>query len=188
LALSVILTTLAIGAAVDLELMIYPNKLSLPLIGAGLTFALIEVLVGGSYAAFNHLGGGVLAFVATWGTRELYFRLRRLEALGEGDIKICTAVGLFLGIKGFIFFIFAYVTLGSIIGLPLLLSKRIDLRTAVPSGGFYALALALAVLFPWVPDRYLDLFDQPYQSSQLYLERVGRLQNDSFGAGVRDDR
>jgi len=52
---------------------------------------------------------------------EIYFRLRRVEGLGFGDVKLMAMMGAFLGTKLSMFVIFAGSFLGSIFGFAVIL-------------------------------------------------------------------
>lgn len=191
LALTIVWTTLLVGAAIDLELTIYPNRLSLPLIVGGVMFALVAWMVDGFGAAIDRIGGGMLGFAVIWGIREIYWRYRGHEGMGSGDVKMCTAVGLFVGIKGFAFFIMAFSLIASIIALILIAARRVRYEQALPSGGWYVLGMMCVLLFPLAPQRYLELYDvqRPYGHSAIAIHTIGRpMQDGSFGAGVRDER
>ncbi len=187
LALTVLLSTVVIGAATDIELLIYPDRLSWPLFCAGLVFGVLEWPIAGFATTLDRIGGGALGFGLIGGAKELYYRIRGTEGLGSGDVKMCTAIGLFVGIKGCFFFVLAWTLFGSLTGLLLIVTRRIRLSAELPTGGWYAFGLACVLLFP--PNQYLDKTAQPYTNSQLARETLGRSMNrDSFGAGVRDAR
>jgi prepilin signal peptidase PulO-like enzyme (type II secretory pathway) len=184
LALTVVLSTLVIGAATDIELLIYPDRLSLPLIGAGIVFAVLAWPLAGLPDALDRIGGGAVGFATTWGSSKLYYRIRRKEGLGFGDVKMCTAIGLFLGFTGAWMFIFAWALCGSIIGLLLVFTRRASLSDEFPTGGWYVLALAGVLLFK---STYLDIIAEPSTRAPLAVETVARcMDHSSFGAGVRD--
>ena len=97
-------------------------------------------------------GGGIL-----WGVAFLYLKLRRVEGLGFGDVKMMGMVGAFLGWQ------FAWLTIlvGSLLGavfggLFILLSNR-DRRYELPFGSFLGLAalgvtLVGSALLGWYVD------------------------------------
>ncbi|MGB7310970.1 MAG: prepilin peptidase, partial [Candidatus Acidiferrales bacterium] len=65
------------------------------------------------------LGGGLL-----WLVSEVYFRLRKREGMGLGDVKMMLMVGAFLGPKRTLLTIFAGSVLGSVIGVAYILARR----------------------------------------------------------------
>jgi len=80
--------------AIDLEHQILPNVITLPGIVVGLLFSLFlppGVIAALEGAAF---GGGLLWLIA-----EAWLRLRGVEAMGFGDVKMLAMIGAFLGLK-----------------------------------------------------------------------------------------
>lgn len=191
LALTILLTAIVINAAVDHELGIFPDKISLPLIGAGLFFGILAWPIEGSATTLDRILGGVLGFLSSYGLAMGYYLLKRREGLGGGDIKMWTAIGFFLGIKGFLFFVIAFSLIGTVAGVFLILISKIRRRYSrnmrIRTGAPYAVALACVLLFPLLPDWYLDHVSRPHVHSPLAIETINRSINDaSFGAGVRD--
>ena len=94
-----------------------------------------------------------------FGVAELYYRVRKEQGLGMGDVKMLAMVGAFLGWK------LALVTLmmaslsGSLMGLLLIVTKRGGLKYALPFGTFLALgAAAAATVGPAVLEWYVGQF------------------------------
>jgi prepilin signal peptidase PulO-like enzyme (type II secretory pathway) len=111
----------------------------------------------------------------------------RREGFGGGDIKLFTAIGFFLGIKGLVFFIFAWSAIGTIIGIWLMISRRQTMRMAIRTGILYALGLACVLLFPSLPDWYLYDYARSHPKLPLAIESLSQASPpNSFGAGVRD--
>ncbi|HXX19841.1 MAG TPA: prepilin peptidase [Candidatus Acidoferrum sp.] len=88
------------------------------------------------------LGSGVL-----WLVSELYFRLRRREGMGMGDVKMMLMVGAFLGIKRTLLTIFVGSLLGSVLGIAFIVSRRKDSAYELPFGTFLGMAALLVAFF-----------------------------------------
>jgi leader peptidase (prepilin peptidase) / N-methyltransferase len=88
------------------------------------------------------LGGGLL-----WLVSEAYFRLRKREGMGLGDVKMMLMVGAFLGLKRTLLTIFAGSLLGSVIGLAYILARRKGSNYELPFGTFLGMAALLAAFF-----------------------------------------
>ena len=110
--------------------------------------------------------------------------------MGGGDMRMCAAVGLFLGIKGGLFFMFTWMVIGGIVAIALIVTGRRRRRDPVPTGVFYALGLACVLLLPSLPDRYLDSADpsRSHRQSPISIAPAGGARPDGFGAGIRDVR
>lgn len=99
------------------------------------------------------LGGGPLLAIG-W----LWEKLRHIEAMGGGDIKLMGMVGSFLGWKGALLTIMLGAVAGSIVGILLILLKRHKMEKVIPFGPFLALgAVAAAFYGPDIVSWYLSL-------------------------------
>jgi leader peptidase (prepilin peptidase)/N-methyltransferase len=90
---------------------------------------------------------------------EVYLRVRKIEGLGMGDVKMMAMVGAFLGWKGVLLTLFAGSLLGSLVGLALMAARGKDLKTALPFGSFLGIA-ATATLFLGPP--LIDWYFNPF--------------------------
>jgi leader peptidase (prepilin peptidase)/N-methyltransferase len=88
------------------------------------------------------LGSGLL-----WVVSEAYFRLRKREGMGFGDVKMMLMVGAFLGPKRTLLTIFAGSLLGSVIGVTYILARRKGSDYELPFGTFLGTAALLAAFF-----------------------------------------
>ncbi|HLE19805.1 MAG TPA: A24 family peptidase [Vicinamibacteria bacterium] len=152
--LGFVVATLAL-IFIDYDHRILPNVITIPGTLIGLLLALFrepitltEALIGAA------LGAGLL-----FGVAEVYFRVRRVEGLGMGDVKMMAMVGAFLGWKGVLLTLFAGSLVGSLVGVALMVTQGKDMKTALPFGTFLGIA-ALLTLFAGAPliDWYFDLF------------------------------
>lgn len=131
---------------IDYRHRILPNSLTLPGTAAGLLLAGPRETLGMSQSlAGALLGAGSLFLVA-----EVYFRLRKMEGLGMGDVKMMGMVGSFLGWKAVLLTLLIGSLLGTVVGLGLMAFGGKDLRTALPFGTFLGVA-ATASLFAGGP-------------------------------------
>jgi len=142
-------------AAIDVEHMLLPDRITLPGIVLGLALQLWVPWAGGLAGAVLGalLGGGILlAISGAW------YLLRREEGMGLGDVKMLAMVGAFLGWKGVVVTLFASTLSGAAVGLVLLRRSSTGMKTKVPFGAFLALG-ALLALFAGAPlvDAYLGL-------------------------------
>jgi leader peptidase (prepilin peptidase)/N-methyltransferase len=127
---------------VDLEHRILPDVITLPGIALGLLFSFFmppgwrDSLIG------LVVGGGSL-----WLMGEAYFRIRREEGMGFGDVKMLAMIGAFLGWKLMLLTLLMGSFIGSVIGVGMIASKRGDMKYALPFGTFLAVgALVASVL------------------------------------------
>jgi len=103
------------------------------------------------------VGGGLL-----WLVGEVYFRIRGIEGMGFGDVKMMAMVGAFLGAPLTMFTIMMGSLLGSVIGLVLIRFGGKTREYELPFGTFLGIAGIVAVLYGDVLIQiYIDRVIQP---------------------------
>ncbi len=139
---------------IDLHHRILPNVITLP--GIVIGFVLSCFLPPGWRASLIGLiaGGGVLFAIG-----EAYYRTRGYEGLGMGDVKMLAMIGAFLGWPLMLVTLVLASFAGSAVGIGLLVSRRGDMKAALPFGTFLAVgALVAAVAGNSFLDWYLTLY------------------------------
>lgn len=128
--------------AIDLEHQLLPDAITLPGIAIGLALSLFlpPGLVSALLGAIA--GGGTLFLIA-----EVWSRLRGVDAMGFGDVKMLAMVGAFLGLELVILTFVLSSFLGGIAGGVLVLSRRGTMASKVPFGTFLAAAAVIASLW-----------------------------------------
>jgi len=125
----------------DLETMRLPNVLTLPGIAVGVAFSLrlppglVASLVGAA------VGAGIL-----YAIRWIWFRLRGVDAMGLGDVKMLAMIGAFLGWQQVFVVLFLASLVGAIVGVALAARSRRGLSSRLPFGTFLAAAAFVASL------------------------------------------
>ena len=139
---------------IDLKHHILPNIITVTGVPIGLALSLflppgwMESLIG------LVLGGGVLFVIG-----EAYYRLRGIDGLGMGDVKMLAMIGAFLGWRlTLVTLIFASFA-GALTGVALLVSGRGGMKAALPFGSFLAVGAGVAAvagtqLFNWYVSLY----------------------------------
>jgi leader peptidase (prepilin peptidase)/N-methyltransferase len=87
------------------------------------------------------LGAGIL-----WGIGALYKRLRGIEAMGMGDVKMMAFVGAWAGPEGVLFTLFAGSVVGAVVGLASIPLRGGSMKSELPFGCFLAPAAVAALL------------------------------------------
>ena len=88
------------------------------------------------------LAAGLLYLVA-----EIYLRVRKIEGMGFGDVKLAAMFGALLGAPLSLLAIFLAAVAGSVTGLVIMARGRGDMKTALPFGVFLAPAAMIAYLW-----------------------------------------
>lgn len=122
---------------IDFDHQIIPNKITIPIMVAGLALQSFQgELV---FAVLGLLaGGGPLALIAT-----VY-----AKGMGWGDVKLLAMLGVFLGWQKIIVCMFLGSFLGVLWMVPLILLKKFDRKQPFPFGPFLAMG-ALLVMYAW---------------------------------------
>ncbi len=150
----VFVATLLVITFIDIDHKIIPDLISLP----GIPIFFIVSLAVPSTTVLDSVlgilaGGGILFAIA-----QLWSRLRNIEAMGMGDVKLLAMIGALIGWQGVLFTIFVSSAAGSLVGLPLMLSKGEDLKMEVPFGPFLALGAVSYLFFgPEAIDWYFSI-------------------------------
>jgi prepilin signal peptidase PulO-like enzyme (type II secretory pathway) len=92
--------------------------------------------------------GGAVGFLIPYGVAYFFYKLRGIEGLGGGDIKLFGALGLYLGPQGIMLNIFLSCLLGSFVGLFLILIKVLDKNKPLAFGPFIIVAAFFQIFFP----------------------------------------
>jgi leader peptidase (prepilin peptidase)/N-methyltransferase len=126
---------------IDLRHRILPNVVTIPGIAAGFVFS--TVLPPGWLASLvgAAVGGGVLFAIA-----EAYYRLRGVQGLGMGDVKMIAMIGAFLGPQLTLVTLVLSSLAGSLVGVGLLASGRGGMQAALPFGTFLAVGALVAAV------------------------------------------
>jgi len=160
---------------IDFDFQIIPDAITLPGILLGVTIApffllsLNEPLPFQLGHLFPHAGPylnsflnsvlgmlcGALPLLAIGWTWE---KLRHVEAMGGGDVKLMGMVGSFLGWKGALLTIMIGALAGSVVGVGLIVLKRHKMDKIIPFGPFLALGSAVTAFYgPDIITWYLGL-------------------------------
>jgi len=143
---------LIIVSAIDYYTRTIPDILPLALTLLAALFCFYNVDIG------NHLsqrfinaalgfviGGGVLIAIGFVG-KLIY----KKETIGGGDVKLMAAVGAWLGLEKVLLAIFIAALLGSLFGLVLILTKKIDRKSYIPFAPFLAAGSFVTVFAPQI--------------------------------------
>jgi len=145
---------------IDIDYYIIPDVISLPGCVLGLIFGVVNQFTGvlgwpfasGMVDSLLGLvfGGGVL-----WAIAEGYYRIRKREGLGLGDVKLLALTGAFFGLPGALYTMFIGSLLGSVIGILLILASGKRMTYQLPFGPYLALGTLVYIFAaplgpPWM--------------------------------------
>lgn len=128
---------------IDLKHMILPDELT---IGGSILFLI--------YSFFNPEVSTVEALLTAIGVTLLflgmyvfYIKVRKLEGLGQGDIKMVFLLGIFLGVKKLIVTILLASFSGLAVGIIIIIIKKKDFKYALPFGTFLSIGGIVSYFF-----------------------------------------
>jgi len=152
LAMTLVFLCLLIALAlIDFDHMILPDELT---IGGGIGF-LIYAFFNPALSVWNAWGtalGTSLFFILLY---LVYLRVRKIEGLGLGDVKMVVFLGAFLGLEKCVIALLLASLSGLIVGLFLIVFRKKDLKFALPFGTFLALGSYISVF--WGDDIFLTI-------------------------------
>jgi leader peptidase (prepilin peptidase) / N-methyltransferase len=126
---------------VDLEIQIIPDVVILPVAAIGL-----PLMIWLDHDPWWQWPvAGIAAALFLFVIALVYERVRHVEGLGFGDVKMALCMGIYLGVAVVPALFLGFVT-GAVFGVALMLVKSKDAKTAVPFGPFLALG-AVVCLF-----------------------------------------
>jgi leader peptidase (prepilin peptidase)/N-methyltransferase len=146
-------SALIVVSQVDLEKKIIPDVVILPVAALGLP--LMIVLGPAPWWQWPVAGLGAAGFLFL--ISEVYYRIRHVEGMGFGDVKLALCMGVYLG-PAVVPALFLGFLSGAALGVILIGSRRGGRKTAIPFGPFLAAGAVLALFFGGaLIDAYLGL-------------------------------
>jgi len=130
-------------AFIDLEHFLLPDRITLPLLAAGL----LVNAIGGFTDPLSAVIGAVSGYGILWAVYHAHRALTGREGFGYGDFKLLGALGAFLGWQLLPLIILLSAGVGAIIGIALILLRRHQRSEPLPFGPFLAGAGWLALLW-----------------------------------------
>lgn len=130
-------------ALIDFDYQIIPDAITLPCIWLGL---LLNSFVVFTYSQAAILGAA-LAFISLWIIAKLFKLIRGKEGMGQGDFKLFAVFGAWLGWQQLPLLLLISALLGLIVGLFLILAKKLTADTPIPFAPFLAIGGWVILVF-----------------------------------------
>jgi leader peptidase (prepilin peptidase)/N-methyltransferase len=128
---------------IDVDKMLLPDELTLPLVWVGLLTSLWSVFVTPQDAII----GAAAGYLSLWSVYWLFKLVTGKEGMGYGDFKLLAALGAFVGWQGLPMIIILSSLVGAVVGVSLILLKRNESGQAIPFGPYLAVAGWLTLLY-----------------------------------------
>ena len=144
---AVFLFLLLILSTIDLKHFILPDVLTIPGTVLGVVFSALSPSITLKSSILGLLSGS-LGFLLI---REVYRRIRGVEGLGLGDIKLMAMVGSYTGVMGVIGTVFFGSAVGVIYSIFLMLKRgKLSMKTAIPFGPFLSLGCTVFLILLYI--------------------------------------
>lgn len=146
--------TLVALTFIDLDKMLLPDQLTLPLLWAGLLFSLL----GGFASLADAVIGAMVGYLVLWTLYWAFKLLTGKEGMGYGDFKLLAALGAWLGWQALPIVLLLSSLVGAVIGIGLILLRNHHQGKPIPFGPYLAIAGWIALLWGDSITRwYLDI-------------------------------
>tara|TARA_B100001971_G_scaffold213155_1_gene245497 strand:- start:86639 stop:87067 length:429 start_codon:yes stop_codon:yes gene_type:complete len=134
---------------IDVEFHLLPDKLNLALLIIILPYAFLTTSIA------NMALGFLIGFGGTYLITYLFYKLRGQIGLGGGDIKLFGVLGILLGPEGILQCIFFSALVGSVIGIILIASGKMNKNKPLAFGPYIIIVATVQIYFP----KYFELIN-----------------------------
>ncbi|AUZ79952.1 MULTISPECIES: prepilin peptidase [Aeromonas] len=135
--------TLVALTFIDLDKMLLPDQLTLPLLWGGLLFN----LAGGFVPLADAVIGTMAGYLVLWSLYWAFKLLTGKEGMGYGDFKLLAALGAWLGWQALPIVLLLSSLAGAIIGIGLILLRNHHQGKPIPFGPYLAIAGWITLLW-----------------------------------------
>jgi len=128
---------------IDLDTLMLPDDITLPLLWAGLAFNLGGVFVPLGSAVIGAIAGYLALWLVYWGFKLLTGK----EGMGYGDFKLLAAIGAWLGWQMLPLVILLSSVVGAVIGIAMMVFAGHGRDKPIPFGPYLAAAGVIALFW-----------------------------------------
>lgn len=140
----IITWTLIALTFIDIDKMLLPDQLTLPLLWLALVFSLTDSAFVNPAQA---IVGAAAGYLSLWSVYWLFKLLTGKEGMGYGDFKLLAVFGALLGWQQLPLIILLSSCVGAVVGIVLLSVQGKDKATPIPFGPYIAAAGWIAMLW-----------------------------------------
>lgn len=137
----ILFSALLILSLIDLEFFILPDLITVP----GIALGILSSFIREDITPIQSLVGAFMGFLLPLSVYLYYLKLRRMEGLGFGDVKLLSMIGAFTGVYGVLCALFLGSFIGLVFALPSVIKNR-NIQFAIPFGPFLSLGCFLGIL------------------------------------------
>ena len=137
----VFFSILLVASFIDWDTFLLPDSLTI----GGLVFGVLSSLFRRDFSIVESLAGALVGGGLFLTLYLYYVKVRKVEGLGFGDVKLMAFIGSVAGIWGVMYAVFLGSIFGLLYALPIIIKNR-TLQFAVPFGPFLSLGVFVGVL------------------------------------------
>jgi leader peptidase (prepilin peptidase)/N-methyltransferase len=141
LALTGLVSVLVALALIDLDTMLLPDDLTLPLMWAGLIYNALT----GHITLADSFWGAIAGYTSLWLVFQIFLLLTGKEGMGFGDFKLLAAIGAWLGWQVLMPVVLLASLSGAAIGISLMVFKGHQRHQPIPFGPYLVIGGLMAV-------------------------------------------
>ena len=128
---------------IDLDTMLLPDQITLPLMWLGLLLSINSTFVTPEQAIL----GAALGYLSLWSVYWVFKLVTGKEGMGYGDFKLLAALGAWTGYAYLPVIIILSSFVGALIGIAMMMTKRTEKGQAIPFGPYLAIAGLITFFF-----------------------------------------
>ena len=126
----------------DLEHYILPNEVTYSLSALAIIISMVNINPF-HITLSDSLMGGIISGLLLYITSKIYLLIRKKEGMGMGDVKMIAMIGFWMGLPSTIIIIILSSILGSLVGIMLILFRKMDRNQLIPFGSFLSFTAIL---------------------------------------------
>ena len=136
-------------SAIDIDVQLLPDDITLPLMWIGLLLSLAATLpeFGLPVDPRSSIIGAVAGYLSLWSVYKLFKWLTGKEGMGYGDFKLLAALGAWFGWQMLLVIILLSAFAGAVIGVALIVLRGRDRNVPIPFGPYLAGAGWIALMW-----------------------------------------
>lgn len=140
---SILTFVLVALTGIDLDEMLLPDQLTLPILWLGLVINLKGIYISPEDAIL----GAAAGYLSLWSVFWLFKLVTGKEGMGYGDFKLLAVFGAWLGWQMLPLIILLSSLVGAVVGISMIITKQINKGNPIPFGPYIAAAGWIALVW-----------------------------------------
>ena len=128
---------------IDFDHQLLPDDIVLPTMWLGLSLSLIPVFT----TPTNSIVGAIFGYLCLWIVFQVFKLVTGKEGMGHGDFKLLALLGAWFGWSLLPQILLISTIVGSIVGITLIVTKKLNRETTIPFGPYIAVAGWIAMIW-----------------------------------------